>query len=146
LALLLTYISLSSVIRYYGYRISVLELESHLAEVPPIVEAHILSVPDLYTCARVALLVRFSHKNIFDLGYVRAYLSDKLADYKLPTLMRILTEEESVLRTQTGKLIRNKTSQKFFPVSENYSLPPGIEVCYDIPKDRDLNTTRIDKA
>lgn len=101
--------------------------------------------------ARVGLLVRFdptahSHKKTFDLGYVRAHLSDKLADYKIPTVMRVLKEDESVLRTQTGKLIRNKTSQKFFPVSENYSLPPEIEVCYDIPKDRHFKPARIGKA
>jgi malonyl-CoA/methylmalonyl-CoA synthetase len=142
---------LSSVIRYYGHRIPILELESYLAEVPSIVEAHVVSVPDPYTMARVGLLVRFDpsahgSKKSFDLGFVRAHLADKLADYKIPTLMRILKEHDSVVRTQTGKLVRNKTSQKFFPVAEDFSLPPEIEVCYDIPKDRNFKPTAIGKA
>lgn len=125
-----------SVIRYYGHRIPVLELESYLADIPSVAEAYVLSVPDPYTCARVAVLVRFdpnthSAKNEFNLGYIRAHLSDKLASYKLPTLMRTLQKGETIHRTEIGKIIRKKISEKFFPLSETFTLPPEIEVWDD---------------
>lgn len=126
----------ASVIRYYGHRIPILEVESYLSEIPLVKEAYVLSVPDAYTCARVAVLVRFntgSHncQNGLDLAYIRSHLSQKLAPHKLPTVMRTLNKGEYIYSTFTEKIIRGKTREKFFPVSETFALPADVEVWDD---------------
>lgn len=148
---MLTPVVSQPVIRYYGHRIPVLELESHLTDIPSVAEAYVLSIPDAYTCARVGVLVRFeenseSSKNELGLGYIRAHLADKLTPYKLPTVMRTLQEGESVYKTETDKIMRQKTREKFFPVSETFALPAGVEVWNDDIKNTNVDVTKKDKV
>ncbi|KAF7175183.1 hypothetical protein CNMCM7691_006587 [Aspergillus felis] len=133
-------------VRHSGYKVPVLEVEAHLLELPYISEAYILSVPDLQNGTRVAALVRLrvpktthdapestEEEAKVDLRTIRSDLLDKPSMYKLPTLLRILQDGEAVPETRTGKPVRKQAVERYFPVSEDFSLPADVEV-WDLTK------------
>ncbi|GAB1192532.1 hypothetical protein APSETT444_001724 [Aspergillus pseudonomiae] len=120
--------------RYYGYKVPIQLVEIHLNELAYIHEGCILPVPDPRTAGRVAALVRFvddspeaaGKKN---LNAIRADLSDKLAAYQLPTLLRILqTGEEIPKAAVSGKFLRKQAVGQFFPTSQDFELLSNVEV------------------
>ncbi|ODM23812.1 hypothetical protein SI65_01401 [Aspergillus cristatus] len=120
--------------RYFGYKVPIQEVETHLTDLPYISECCILPVPDPQTAGRVAALVRFHKDNPEapakkNLRSIREDLSDKLAAYKLPTLLRILQTSEEVPKTAaSGKVSRKQAVKQFFPVSEGFGLLAEVEV------------------
>ena len=110
-------------------------MEHHLRNVPGVEEAHVVPVSDTQTGSRVAVLVRFSSDSVniappnkLDLSYLREHLTHYLEAFKLPTAMRIMNDGETVLRTGSEKIIRRDTAQRFFPVSDNFTLPSEVEL------------------
>lgn len=120
-----------TVVRFHGYKISIAEVETHLAELPFVSEVCIVSIPDKDASTRVAALVRFQPDFAGDhtLSTIREALSDKLAQYKLPTALRVLGDDERIPATVIGKVMRRKVVEQYFPVTSNYELPAGVEAC-----------------
>ena len=104
-------------------------------ELPFISEACIVSIPDKDASTRVAALVRFHQDfpsgNLFT---VRQHLSDKLFPYELPTALRVLRNGEEIPLTVSGKVIRKRVVEIYFPATENCQLPANVELC-NIPRE-----------
>ncbi|KAK0724920.1 hypothetical protein B0H67DRAFT_569137 [Lasiosphaeris hirsuta] len=125
-------------VRFHGFKIPVLEVETQLAQLPSVAEACVVSIPDKDASTRVGAIVRlkegFEHENLVS---IRNALADKLLYYKLPTALRVLGNGEQIPSIWSGKVARRKVSELFFPVSESGSLPAEIQ-SWDI-KDKELN-------
>lgn len=116
------------VVRFNGLRVSVYEVESHLCDLPYIVEGYVLSIPDSRYGHRVgALVVLGAGKASLTLGNLRKDLAAALAIYKLPTVLRVVDRNEELPRSPEGKLSRNPALQRFFP-TENDELSGKVEV------------------
>lgn len=98
-------------------------------ELPFISEACIVSIPDKEASTRVAAVVRF-HQGFSggNLVTVRKHLSEKLLQYKLPTALRILRNGDEIPLTVSGKVIRRKVVEKYFPLTEFCQLPADVEL------------------
>lgn len=98
-------------------------------DLPSVTEACIVSIPDKDATTRVAALVRL-HQDSLDtsLATVRKHLSEKLLYYKLPTALRLLRTGEEIPLTVSGKIIRRKVVEKYFPLTEDCQLPADVEV------------------
>ncbi len=75
-----------------GYKVSALEIEETLREHPAIRECAVVGVPDPVWGQRVAAAVVLDPNAELTLESLRDWGKARLAPYKLPTLLRILTE------------------------------------------------------
>jgi malonyl-CoA/methylmalonyl-CoA synthetase len=124
-------------IRFKHFKISIIELEQHLMKLPYVSEAHVLSVLDYECQGLAAALIRLTNSrerqdNIadIDLRKVREDLSLTLELYKLPAFLRILTDEDEVPYTASGKPLKSQMLERYFQISgycpRNYVVP-GVE-------------------
>lgn len=95
-------------------------------------EAHVLPVRDHEAGGLVAALlrVRKQYGNI-SLQRIRADLAtNNMVSYKLPTLLRVLQEDERVPLTASGKTLKRESLLKYFNIAkympENYAVE-GVE-------------------
>ncbi|KAF4219339.1 hypothetical protein CNMCM8980_003070 [Aspergillus fumigatiaffinis] len=116
-------------IRYRGLRVPIHEVEARLVELPYIAEAYI--VPASFNYMRqIAAIVRLqSPKSTVTLSQIRADLQNKLERYKLPTLLRILQNNEQISETTSGKPLRRKIMEDYVLLPEEGPLPTGLEFC-----------------
>lgn len=114
-----------AVIGYHAYKVSILEVETALANLPYIAEAHIVSIPDYDAKELIGAIVRIKDPAINHndaaasdryLDRIRTDLSHILAPYKLPVLVRYLTEDEQVPRTHSSKVIKRGLVQTFLGI------------------------------
>lgn len=98
-------------------------------ELPFVYEACIVSIPDKDSSTRVAALVRF-HQDFStgNLVTVRKYLSEKLLHYKLPTALRVLKNGEEIPLTISGKIMRKRVVEQYFPITGYCQLPADVEL------------------
>lgn len=114
------------IIKSGGYKISALDTERELLGLPYIAEAMVVGVADEELGQRMAALISvhedltgdilqsYGNTEFFvTLEDVRRDMRDKLAGYKLPTLMRIVSGE--LPKTATGKVQKKLLGQQFFP-------------------------------
>jgi long-chain acyl-CoA synthetase len=85
-----------------GYNVSSIEVEAALHEHPAIVEAAVLGVPHDVLGQDVAAIVRLAEGYQLDLADLRAFLADRLADYKQPR--RLIVRSVPLERNAMGKL------------------------------------------
>ncbi|KAL8789899.1 MAG: hypothetical protein Q9195_006609 [Heterodermia aff. obscurata] len=125
-------------LRYHGFKVPIHEVETCFMELPSITEACIVSIPDKDATTRVAALVRL-HQDFLDtnLATVRKQLSEKLLYYKLPTALRLLRAGEEIPLTVSGKVIRRKVVELYFPLTEYCELPAEVEV-WDIRNEQTM--------
>lgn len=128
LSLLLT-LAANTVVRFNGLRVSVYEVESRLCDLPYLVEAYVLSIPDSRYGHRVGALVRLGAREPSrTLGTLRNDLAPVLATYKLPTVLRIVGTDEDLPRSPEGKLARKPALQRFFCPAGDGDLSDKAEV------------------
>lgn len=115
------------IIKSGGYKISALDIERELLGLPYIAEAMVVGVPDEEYGQRVAALVSLQEQDLTDeflerygndehlltIEDVRRDLRDRLAGYKMPTLLRIVSGE--LPKTATGKVQKKILGPQFFP-------------------------------
>lgn len=119
----------TAVIRYHGLRVPIHEVEARLVQLPYVSEAYVVAATYGYK-RQVAALIRASSPNAaISLLQIRLDLQDRLQAYKLPTLMRILQDNEQVVETKSGKPRRDTIAKQYFPISDDEPLPAGFEVC-----------------
>ncbi len=93
----------TDIIKCGGYKISSLEIEAVLLEHPSIGECCVLGLPDeTYGEKIVAVIVLKKNKNL-SLEEIRDWAKDKLAHYKLPTILKI---QDSLSRNAMGKVVK----------------------------------------
>ncbi|KAJ5260477.1 hypothetical protein N7478_012082 [Penicillium angulare] len=123
-------------IRYRGLRVPILEVEESLLALPCISEAYVVPILDVFAGgSRVAVVVRLRNNTAsssFSLHTLRAELSSSLSEFKLPTLLRILTDGEDIPRSQAGKPAPREIATTFFsqPVEGSLKgLPDEVQIC-----------------
>ncbi|KIW99321.1 uncharacterized protein Z519_00984 [Cladophialophora bantiana CBS 173.52] len=126
-----------------GYKISALDVERECLGLPYINEVMVVGVDDAEWGQRVAAAVSlradqttyaYSFRGGSDDGsrggrqltleQLRKDLADKLARYKLPTLLRVIDGE--LPKTATGKVSKKATGPLLFP--ENYAQIPDVQI------------------
>lgn len=137
----------AEVIRYRGLRVPILEVEESLLALPYISEAYVVPILDVFAGgSRVAAVVRLRRDPLtnntaassLSLHTLRAELSSSLPEFKLPTLLRILTDGEDVPRSQAGKPAPRYIATTFFPQSVEGSLkglPDDVQFCNAATRD-----------
>jgi len=85
-----------------GYNVSSIEVESALHEHPDVIEAAVVGVPHPVLGQDVAAVVRLRDGASLDVSSSRAFLADRVADYKRPR--RIVRCDGPLPRTSMGKL------------------------------------------
>jgi malonyl-CoA/methylmalonyl-CoA synthetase len=110
-----------------GYKISAIEIERALQELPYVKEVAVVGVPDEEYGQRVAamLVVKSLGTADLSLGTIRHDIKDKLAKYKMPTLLRLL--EGELPKGPTGKVQKKVLGETFFP-SPGWEADKKVEV------------------
>jgi malonyl-CoA/methylmalonyl-CoA synthetase len=91
------------IIKTGGYKVSALEVEEVLREHPAIEECAIVGVPDAEWGERVSAVVVFRGAEERSLTELRDWARERLAPYKLPSLLRVVTE---LPRNAMGKVVK----------------------------------------
>lgn len=109
-----------------GYKISAIEIERALLELPYIKEVAVLGVADEEYGQRVgaAVVTKDLAESKVSLERLRQDLKDKLAKYKLPTLLRLFDLE--LPKGPTGKVQKKVLGETYFP-SPGWSQDPNVE-------------------
>jgi malonyl-CoA/methylmalonyl-CoA synthetase len=125
------------IIKSGGYKISALDIEREMLGLVYISEVMVVGVPDEEYGERVAALVRIkderevlmSERHLLvprlDLHRLRKDLKTGLAGYKMPTVLRVITEE--IPKSGTGKVEKKALGPRFFP-REGYHNLQEVEV------------------
>ncbi|PLB49961.1 acetyl-CoA synthetase-like protein [Aspergillus steynii IBT 23096] len=123
---------------YYSEKVSILEVETAIQDLPYVTEGYILAVADTASRYRVAALLRVKNNRFPDgsqgsptLATLRQDLATKLELYKLPTVLRILRDKEVIPLTSSGKVKRHEATRAYFPQSvdrDMTTLPTEVEV------------------
>ncbi|RPA92535.1 acetyl-CoA synthetase-like protein [Choiromyces venosus 120613-1] len=104
------------IIKSGGEKISALEVERELLELPQVAEVAVVGLSDKNWGQRVAavLMLTLQGKNEeFDLVKMRAEMKKRVADYKVPREIKIL---EAIPRNQMGKVNKKELVRKVFAV------------------------------
>ncbi|OGM51309.1 putative AMP dependent CoA ligase [Aspergillus bombycis] len=112
------------IIRFSGWKILAPEVESELAKHPLVSEAIVFGIQDTSAGQLVAALVVIrgddSDKNSLDLLAVRRWLAveRRMNAYKLPTVLRVVSKNQELPMTLSGKFIKRKIRDIFFNQEE----------------------------
>lgn len=132
------------IIKSGGYKISALDIERELLALPYIAEAMVVGVIDEEFGQRVAALVSLQEEDLTDaflesygntdhvltIADLRKDLRDRLAGYKMPTLLRVVNGE--LPKTATGKVRKKVLGPQFFP--SDYQLSPEVQQWVTSPR------------
>jgi 2-aminobenzoate-CoA ligase len=97
------------IIKSSGYRIGPEEIETELAENPEVIDVGVIGVPDEIRGQIAKAFVVLKPGSTLKPEQLIEYLRGKVATYKLPREVEIVTE---LPRTPTGKLLRRVLKQK----------------------------------
>ncbi|KAF3491791.1 uncharacterized protein GIQ15_01308 [Arthroderma uncinatum] len=144
-------------VRSRTLKVGTLELEDKLSDLPYISEAAVIAVPDIEILHRVGVIARLKSGTTSDgtdqdgqpvnmLYKIRRDLTEmKVEQYKLPTLLRVLKDDEIIPRTTTDKVIRKKVLEIFFPQSADCRVEdlPKEVLAWDIKNDKKAGSTGL---
>ncbi|KAJ5673503.1 acetyl-CoA synthetase-like protein [Penicillium longicatenatum] len=109
-------------IRFWHFKIPVLELEERLIQLPYISEAYVLPVLDHEAQGLAAALVRLRgpHETLqnINLRKIREDLASNMELYKLPALLFILKDGEEVPKSASEKVMKAQALEKYFHLSD----------------------------
>jgi malonyl-CoA/methylmalonyl-CoA synthetase len=114
------------IIKSGGYKISALDVERELLSLPYVAEAMVVGVAEEEYGQRVAALISLQEeempttspsKDVLTIDDLRRDLRERLAGYKLPTLLRIADRE--LPKTVTGKVQKKILGPRFFPTDHH---------------------------
>lgn len=120
------------IIKSGGYKISALDIEREVLALPYIAEVMVVGVPDEEFGERVGAVVCLKGEGdmspherqlvVKDLSIkkLRADLRERLAGYKMPTVLRII--EDELPKSGTGKVVKKTLGPQFFPPNKYKSL------------------------
>ncbi|KAF1809368.1 fatty-acyl-CoA synthase [Eremomyces bilateralis CBS 781.70] len=127
------------IIKSGGYKISALDIEREILALPYVSEIMVVGVEDIEFGQRVAALIALQEEEISEeflkthgdgkkveltIDNLRRDLRDRLAGYKMPTLLRIVKGDFP--KTASGKVLKKLLGPRFFP--PNYLETPEVQV------------------
>ncbi|EME48676.1 hypothetical protein DOTSEDRAFT_67645 [Dothistroma septosporum NZE10] len=130
------------IIKSGGYKISALDIEREILALPYVAEVMVVGVPDDEYGERVAAAVCLKHEGdlpvkekrfalqSLDIQKLRQELRERLAGYKMPTILRIIPGE--LPKSGTGKVVKKTLGPQFFP-PDRYKQLSEVEV-WERPK------------
>ncbi|HTL82341.1 MAG TPA: acyl-CoA synthetase [Bacteroidia bacterium] len=95
----------TDIIKSGGYKISALEIENIIASHPAIVECCVIGIPDETWGEKIAAVVKLKDGSELSLEALRAFAENKIAAYKLPSVLKILNE---LPRNAMGKVVKSE--------------------------------------
>jgi malonyl-CoA/methylmalonyl-CoA synthetase len=98
------------IIKTGGYKVSALEIEETLREHPAIAEVSVVGLADPEWGERVAAAVVLRAGASLDLATLRTWGKERLAPYKVPSLLRVLSE---LPRNPLGKVVKPELKRQF---------------------------------
>ena len=101
-----------------GYKISALEIEEVLRDHPAIAEVAVVGVADEEWGQRVAAAVVVAQDQILELDELREWGKERLAPYKVPTLLEVV---ESLPRNALGKVTKPQVVELFGAARDGWS-------------------------
>ncbi len=93
-----------------GENVSPFEVESELEKIAPITEAAVLGLPDKEWGQKVVAVVVAKTKQSIDTETIQKELKSRITSYKIP---KQIVQTDSLPRTHTGKILREKLPQLF---------------------------------
>ncbi|KAJ5598163.1 hypothetical protein N7537_008247 [Penicillium hordei] len=124
-------------VKIQEHMVSVLDLEQHLLDLPYVSEAYVLPILDHESGGQLAALIRLpkqerlGESGSINLRMIRGDLTARgLVPYRLPTMLRILHEEEQVPQTASDKVLKKECLRKYFNIfaGSPYQYPAeGVE-------------------
>ncbi|CAG8470635.1 2921_t:CDS:10 [Paraglomus brasilianum] len=106
------------IIKSGGYKISALEIERELLAHPDIADVAIVGVEDAEWGQRVGAVVVPKHsETAITLNALREFAKDRLASYKLPTLLKLY--DDALPRNAMGKVNKKELVKTAFPPKNN---------------------------
>ncbi len=100
----------TDIIKCGGYKISALEIESVLLEHPAVKECAVAGIADETWGERIAAAIVVKDGMQISLDELREWAKDKLANYKLPTLLQVA---EELPRNAMGKVVKSELKKLF---------------------------------
>ncbi|PIB02215.1 Malonate--CoA ligase [Cercospora beticola] len=124
------------IIKSGGYKISALDIERELLALPYVAEAMVVGVDDQEFGQRVAAAIvlkqaadispqGIADTSRLDIERLRNDLRERMAGYKLPTVLRVLNEE--LPKSATGKVVKKTLGPHFFP-PEKYHEMSAVQI------------------
>ena len=98
------------IIKTGGFKVSALEIEETLREHPAIAECAVVGIADDEWGQRVAAAVILRPDATLDLEPLRAWAKQRLAPYKVPTLLRVV---DDLPRNPMGKVVKPEVARLF---------------------------------
>jgi malonyl-CoA/methylmalonyl-CoA synthetase len=103
--------SSTDILKTGGYKVSALEIEEVLREHPRIRDCAVVGVPDEEWGQRVAVaVVTHAGAGPLTLGELRTWGKERLAPYKVPTLLVML---DDLPRNALGKVVKTEVARSF---------------------------------
>ncbi|MHB8671368.1 MAG: class I adenylate-forming enzyme family protein [Acidimicrobiales bacterium] len=96
-----------------GYNVYSIEVEGSLYEHPDVLEAAVVGVPHPILGQDIAAILRLRPGATLDLGQVRAFLADLVADYKLPR--QLVLRHDPLPRSAMGKVDKSALLAEIIP-------------------------------
>lgn len=127
--------SLNLVIRFSGWKLNTYDIEEPLLLFSGVSEATVLGVKDDECGERVAVILRITcteqespSTSTTTLNSLRNRLATEahLPTYKLPTLLKLLRNQDHLPKTSTGKVSKVLARKKYFPA--DYASSGKVEV------------------
>lgn len=126
------------IIKSGGYKISALDIEREILSLPYVGEAMVVGVADEEYGQRVGAVISLRDDDLamdfiksrgrtpgaLSLDELRSDLRSRLVGYKLPTILRIITEDIS--KTASGKVQKKVSGPLYFP--PDYERVPEVQV------------------
>jgi malonyl-CoA/methylmalonyl-CoA synthetase len=98
------------IIKTGGYKVSALEIEEVLREHPAIAEVSVVGIADSEWGERVGAAVVLRPGASLELAALRTWGKERLAPYKVPSILRVLSE---LPRNALGKVVKPELKQQF---------------------------------
>lgn len=103
------------IIKTGGYKVSALDIETHLLEHPQIVDVCVVGVPDEIWGQRIAALIVLkgspNDANTLTQKQLDKWCEDRIAKHQIPTTIRVLNE---IPRNAMGKTNKREILRDFF--------------------------------
>ena len=99
------------IIKHGGYKISALEIEKHLLSVPGVKETAVVGLPDDIFGENICAILVPDDKAKIDLEYIRDHCKEKMAQYKIPTQLKIVSK---IPKNAMGKVNKKELKELLF--------------------------------
>lgn len=99
------------IIKTGGFKVSALEIETHLLGHPDIVDCAVVGVEDLTWGQRVAAIIVVNKDAEMDLEILRSFSRQKMAEYAVPSVIKTV---DSIPKNAMGKVNKPELIKRYF--------------------------------